>query len=115
MFRRQQMKLCQGYTAEKINNDGIKELCYELIRITVKDIRMTYKCDDNYKIPHLKYLERVLKDGWFCEALDIDGQWIYDNTIRRCERDKARAIERDKKAGEETKQISKSDVSVRQE
>lgn len=109
------MMLCQGYSAENLNNDGIKELCYELIRITVKDIRMTYKSDDNYRIPHLKYLERTLKDGWFCKALDIDGQWIYDNTIRRCERDKARALERDKKIREETEQISQGDVSICQE
>lgn len=96
------MMLCQGYSVEKLNNDGIKNLCYELIRITVREIRLTYKCNDIDRESHLKYLERVLKNAWFCEALNIDGQWVYDNTIRRCENDKARALERDKEAGKET-------------
>ena len=104
--------LCQEYSAEQLNNDGIKTLCYELIRITVRDIRTAYKCCPEVRDNDLKYLKRVLTNAWFCEALEIDGMWVYESTIRRCKCDKKRALERDKKIREKTEQISKSDVSV---
>ena len=104
--------LWQGYSAEHLNDDGVKALCYELIRITVRDIRTAYKCCPEVRVGELNYLKRVLNNAWFCEALEIDGLWVYESTIRRCERDKKRALERDKKIREKTEQISKSDVSV---
>lgn len=95
-----------------MNIDGIHNLCYELIRITVRDIRTAYKCCPEVRDNDLNYLKRVLVNAWFCEALGIDGLWVFENTLRRCERDKARAIKRDKKAGKEAKQISKSDATI---
>ena len=106
------MMLCREYSVEQLNNDGIKTLCYELIRITVRDIRTAYKCCDEVREADLKYLKKVLTKSWFCEALGIDGLWVYDNTIRRCERDKERALERDKKIREKTEQVSKSDATI---
>lgn len=86
-----------------MNIEGIHNLCYELIRITVRDIRTAYKCCPEVRDNDLNYLKRVLVNAWFCEALGIDGLWVFENTLRRCERDKARAIKRDKKAREEAK------------
>lgn len=107
--------LWQEYSAEHLNDDGVKALCYELIRITVRDIRTAYKCCPEVRDNDLNYLNRVLANAWFCEALGIDGLWVFESTIRRCERDKARALERDKKIREETEQISQGDATVRQE
>ena len=106
------MMLCQGYLVEQLNNDGIKALCYELIRITVRDIRTAYKRCPEVRDNDLKYLKRVLANAWFCEVLGIDGLCVFENTLRRCERDKKRALERDKKIREKTEQISKSDVPI---
>ena len=106
------MMLWQEYSVEHLNNDGVKALCYELIRITVRDIKTAYKCCPEVRDGELNYLKRVLTNAWFCEILEIDGLWVYESTIRRCERDKKRALERDKKIREKTEQISKSDVSV---
>lgn len=106
------MMLWQEYSADHLNDDGIKALCYELIRITVRDIRTAYKCCPEVRDNELNYFKRVLTNAWFCMALGINGLWVFENTLRRCERDKARALERDKKIREETEQISQSDASV---
>ena len=104
--------LWQEYSAEHLNDEGVKALCYELIRITVRDIRTAYKCCPEVRDSELNYLKRVLTNAWFCEALEIDGLLVFESTIRRCERDKKRALERDKKIREKTEQISKSDATI---
>lgn len=109
------MMLWQEYSAEHLNDDGVKALCYELIRITVRDIRTAYKCCPEVRDNELNHFKRVLANAWFCEALGIDGLWVFETTLRRCECDKARAIERDKKIRKKAEQISKSDATICQE
>lgn len=109
------MMLWQEYSAEHLNDDGIKALCYELIRITVRDIRTAYKCCPEVRDNELKYFKRVLSKAWFCESLGIDGLWVFENTLRRCEHDEARALERDKKIREKAEQISQSNAAICQE